>query len=334
MDFTQRIFDFNISGFDDLALEIFNFQYENNEVYRAYCDTILSNISAIHSVEKIPFLPIQFFKSHEVKATSFEAESIFESSGTTQSRPSRHFVKNLNIYTESFRKTFGQFYGPATNWCILGLLPSYLERSNSSLVYMVQDLIDQSEQEESGFYLYDHEKLADVLERLESKKQNTILIGVSFALLDFAAKYSFPLKHTYIMETGGMKGRREEMTREQVHAILKEKFQVDQIHSEYGMTELLSQGYSKGGGIFHAPKWMKILIRDEDDPLAIKNFDSGTNSSGLSGIINVIDFANIYSCAFIATDDLGTLYPDGSFEVLGRIDNSDLRGCSLMVAEG
>lgn len=221
-------------------------------------------------------------------------------------------------------KAFELFYGPVSEWCIIGLLPSYLERSNSSLVVMADELIRRSGHASSGFYLYEHEKLAGVLQDLESKHQKTLLIGVTFGLLDFAEQFPMPLKHTIIMETGGMKGRREEMTRQEVHDILKKAFQLDAIHSEYGMTELLSQGYSTGEGIFLTPPWMKVSVRLEDDPLDVRS--SGT------GIINVIDLANIYSCCFIATEDVGRVYENGSFEVQGRVDNSDIRGCSLMIA--
>lgn len=272
---------------------------------------------------------------------------IFESSGTTASEPSRHLVKDPGIYETSFLESFELFYGPVDQYCILGLLPSYLERSHSSLVYMVNRLIHESGHPESGFYLQEFEKLRSVLEELEKKAQPAILFGVSFALLDFAQGNPIPLKHTIIIETGGMKGRRKEMIREELHQVLKEKFSLNTIHSEYGMTELLSQAYSSGNGIFHCPPWMRVCIRDEDDPLRVHgpwsivhspnstvfSQQSSVNSQQ-SGLINIIDLANIYSCSFISTDDAGKLYPDGSFEVLGRADNSDLRGCSIMVSGG
>jgi hypothetical protein len=239
-------------------------------------------------------------------------------------------VKDIDIYKESFTKSFELFYGPVTNWCVIGLLPSYLERKNSSLIYMVDELIKKSSHPQSGFYLHEHEKLYPVLQSLENAKQKTILFGVTFALLDFAEKYPLPLQHTIIMETGGMKGRREEMIRREVHDILQKSFHAPVIHSEYGMTELLSQAYSKGNGIFHCPPWMKVLVRDDEDPLTIRELSLSPSPGPVAGAINVIDLANIYSCSFIATDDAGKLYQDGSFEVLGRIDNSDLRGCSLM----
>lgn len=271
-------------------------------------------------------MPIQFFKTHQIKTTAFNALQVFESSGTTQFTPSRHFVKDAGIYTQSFSKAFAQFYGNPSEWCIIGLLPSYLERQHSSLVVMVDELVKQSAHPQSGFYLYEQQKLADTLTALEKQQQKTLLIGVTFALLDFAEQYPMPLKHTTIMETGGMKGRRTEMTRREVHDILTAAFHVPEIHSEYGMTELLSQAYSKGNGIFSCPPWMKILIRDEEDPLNV--YTSSANTT--RGAINVIDLANIYSCSFIATEDAGILHKNGNFEILGRIDNSDIRGCSLL----
>ena len=288
-----------------------------------YVDTLHTDIADIKLVENIPFLPIGFFKTQMVCTGEFEPALVFESSGTTQTINSRHFVKDASLYTHSFNKAFELFYGPAQDWCILALLPAYLERQNSSLVMMAEELIKKSAHPESGFYLYDHDKLAEVLQQLEAKRQQTILIGVTFALLDFAEQFPMPLQHTVIMETGGMKGRKEEMIREQVHELLKKAFGLKMIHSEYGMTELLSQAYSKGAGLFHCPPWMKVLIREEDDPFAVKK-DAGT------GVLNIIDLANVYSCAFIATDDAARLHADGSFEVLGRVDNSDIRGCSLL----
>lgn len=322
--YEDKVFLADRQGFDQLALELFRFQYAGNPVYQQYVHALNLVGDDVKRMEDIPFLPIQFFKSHDVVTTSFTAEAVFQSSGTTQTINSRHYVRDLGIYRRSFMLAFEQFYGPVKNWCVIGLLPSYLERSNSSLVVMADELIRQSGHPDSGFYLYEHEKLAAVLQQLEAKGQPTLLIGVTFGLLDFAEKFRFPLKHTIIMETGGMKGRREEMTREQVHDILKAAFSLEHIHSEYGMTELLSQGYSKGEGILRTPAWMRVRVRQEDDPFDVRN--SGT------GIINVIDLANIYSCAFIATEDVGRVFEDGSFEVQGRVDNSDIRGCSLMVA--
>ena len=342
----DKIFNVNEGNFEDLALEIFQFQYRHNSIYRTYVDMLKFNPREINKLPDIPFLPIQFFKTHLVKTTDFEPAYEFQSSGTSQTINSHHFIGDIELYRQSFTRGFELFYGPVESWCIIGLLPSYLERQHSSLVFMVSELIRKSGHEQSGFYLYEYEKLHDTLKNLEQKKQKTLLIGVTFALLDFAKEYPFLLKHTVIMETGGMKGRREEIVRDEVQQLLKTKFQLDVIHSEYGMTELLSQAYSKGKGIFYCPPWMKVLIRDEEDPLsvqmAVANRQPGSelahdaqltiHDSRLTtkGVINVIDLANIYSCSFIATDDAGKLYGDGGFEVIGRIDNSDIRGCSLM----
>ena len=323
MQWIHKIFSLKKADFQETALEIFKFQAENNPVYKSYLQALNINSSLINEVTKIPFIPIRFFKTHDIKTTNFEPAVIFESSGTTGVVNSRHLVKDVSLYEESFIKGFELFYGPVNEYCIVGLLPSYLERNNSSLVFMVNKLIELSRHPQSGFYLNEFEKLTEVLKDLESKKQKTLLIGVTFALLDFAEKYSLPLTCTTIMETGGMKGRGQEMIREEVHEKLNESFGTKLIHSEYGMTELLSQAYSKGNGIYNCPPWMQLRIRDEEDPFLIK--ENG------SGIINVIDLANIYSCSFIATDDAGKLNADGSFEVLGRVDGSDLRGCSLMV---
>lgn len=311
------------------ALELFRFQYGNNGLYQSYVDTLGVDPNGVKALEQIPFLPISFFKTHTIKTTDFEAEKVFESSGTTQTINSRHHVKSLEIYLNSIMQGFEKFYGDVKDWCIIGLLPSYLERNNASLVFMVDELIKQSGHPRSGFYLNEYEKLQKVLQELEKKGQKTLLIGVSFALLDMAEQFPLSLKHTVVMETGGMKGRREEITRQELHGILKSKFNIDKIHSEYGMTELLSQAYSKGDGIFYTAPRMKILLRDEEDPFEVWSRES--REGIFSGVINVIDLANIYSCAFIATDDAGRLHEDGGFEVLGRIDNSDLRGCSLMM---
>lgn len=318
----HKVFNINNEGFETLALEIFHFQYQNNAVYKAFTDALKLEPGTIDSINKIPYLPVRFFKSMDVMSTNFKPEAFFESSGTTGSINSRHIVKDLSIYEESFLKDFELFYGSVNDYCILGLLPSYLERGNSSLVYMVNKLIEQSDHAQSGFYLDEYEKLSKVITALENSKQKTLLIGVTFALLDFAEKFPMPLHSTIIMETGGMKGRRKEMIREELHGILKKAFSVKNIHSEYGMTELLSQAYSIGDGIFNLPPWMKVLVRGEEDPFLV-------DQSG-AGILNIIDLANIYSCSFIATDDAGKLNDDGSFEVLGRVDGSDLRGCSLL----
>jgi hypothetical protein len=312
-------------------LEVFRFQYDGNAVYRQFTDALGIDPAKVASPREIPFLPVRFFKSHTVTTTRFTPEAVFESSGTTGSVNSRHFVKELDVYRSSFTKGFKRFYGDPSEWCIIGLLPSYLERMNSSLVVMVDELVKMSGHASSGFYLNEYQKLRETLEELERAEQKTLLIGVTFALLDFAEAYPLTLKNTIIMETGGMKGRREEMIREEMHAYLQSRFGVSAIHSEYGMTELLSQAYSAGNGRFFCPPWMKILLRDEDDPLHLTDRAAGERTKPATGLINVIDLANIYSCSFIATDDVGRMYVDGSFEVVGRMDNSDLRGCSLMV---
>ncbi|MBX2922677.1 MAG: acyl transferase [Chitinophagaceae bacterium] len=309
-------------------MEVFHFQYNNNIIYQQYCRALGIKADAVKKIVNIPFLPVSFFKTHAVKTAGFSAGTVFESSGTTQTINSKHYIKDLSLYTQSFSKTFELFYGKPQDWCIIALLPSYLERRHSSLVMMADALMKASKHPDSGFYLHNHEQLAATLVKLEQQKQKTLLLGVTFGLLDFAEQYAMPLHYTTIMETGGMKGRREEMTREEVHGILKHAFGVKNIHSEYGMTELLSQAYSKQNGVFYCPPWMKVLMRNEDDPLATELAPTG---KPLNGVINIIDLANIYSCSFIATEDAGKLYPDGSFEVLGRIDNSDIRGCSLMV---
>jgi hypothetical protein len=315
----DKVFSTDEAHFEELAVDLFHFQYKHNPVYNQYVNSLPIVGRDVRSLADIPFLPIQCFKSHTI-----EAEVVFESSGTTKTINSRHYVKDAGLYKRSFLTAFEQFYGPTAGWCVIGLLPNYLERRHSSLVVMVDELIRQSGHPASGFYLYEHEKLHSVLQQLEAQGQKTILIGVTFALLDFAEKFPLLLKHTIIMETGGMKGRREEITRQQVHDILKAAFGLPAIHAEYGMTELLSQAYAAGEGILHCPPWMKVLVREEDDPFAV-------HAAG-TGVLNVVDLANIYSCSFIATEDVGRVYENGSFEVQGRMDNSDIRGCSLMVA--
>lgn len=326
----DKIFSVSDAGFGSLALEIFRFQYQHNPVYGAYVDALQIKPETVKLLTEIPFLPIRFFKSHAVTATTFKPELVFESSGTTGSINSRHLVKDALVYEESFSRAFRLFYGDVDEWCIIGLLPSYLERQGSSLVYMVDKLVKASDHPQSGFYLYNFEQLRQVLQELERREQKVLLIGVTFALLDFAQQYPTSLRHTVIMETGGMKGRREELIRPQVHEILQQAFGVPVIHAEYGMTELLSQAYSKGNGLFTCPPWMKVLIREEEDPLTVR-FLKDVKQKPISGAINIIDLANIYSCSFIATDDAGQLEADGRFRVMGRLDNSDIRGCSLMV---
>ncbi|MEO6070231.1 MAG: acyl transferase [Chitinophagaceae bacterium] len=324
---TQQVFSIkNGKDFTTIALAIFNFQYYTNQVYRSYCDLVHTKPSNVSTVNDIPFLPISFFKTHEIVSTAFYPEVVFESSRTTGATPSKHLVKDASIYTTSFFDGFQLMYGAPVNYCFLGLLPSYLERENSSLVYMVEALIQKSSHPLSGFYLYDFEKLAQTIQLLEANGQQTMLIGVTHALIDFAEKYPMKLQHTKVMETGGMKGRKREMVRSELQELLKNAFSVSNIHSEYGMTELLSQAYAKENGLFSCPPWMKVLLRPEDDPLSIVRDQEITN-----GAINIIDLANIYSCSFLATEDVGKLHNDGSFEILGRLDNSDIRGCSLMV---
>ncbi len=317
---------FNIttaSEFKDLALKIFKFQFENNAVYRSFCDLLYKHPADIKDITDIPFLPIQFFKTHQVLTLKAESEKIFSSSGTTGSITSKHYITDLKLYEDSYLKGFHHFYGAIEDYVVLALLPSYLERDGSSLVYMVNDLIERSKHVESGFYLNNLEDLAKTLSQLEAKKQKTLLIGVSFALLDLVEQFKLNLKHTLVMETGGMKGKRKEIIRQELHQILQTGFGVSEIHSEYGMTELLSQAYSKGNGIFECPPWMKLLTRDPEDALTLQQPNK-------TGGINIIDLANINSCSFIATQDLGKVQPDGSFEIIGRFDNSDIRGCNLM----
>ncbi len=322
---SQAIFSIkNNKEFIKTTLKVFRFQYENNRVYRRFCDLLEVEASDIKTLEAIPFLPIEFFKSEQVLSSNNPIEIIFSSSGTTGSTTSSHFVTDLSLYEQSYLKGFASFYGNIQDYVVLALLPSYLEREGSSLIYMVDDLIKKSDNPESGFYLDNYDKLIDKLIALDHSGKNVLLIGVTFALLDLIEKTIFELKNTIIMETGGMKGRRKEMIREELHQLLQNGFGVSAIHSEYGMTELLSQAYSTRGGIFETPPWMRILIRDTEDPFNfVKN--------GKTGGINVIDLANINSCSFIATQDLGKRYDNESFEVLGRFDYSDIRGCNLMV---
>jgi len=318
---------FNIkssSDFNAMALELFKFQFKNNRIYRSFCDLLYKHPSEVKCIEDIPFLPIQFFKSHRIVSSPLDSEVIFSSSGTTGSITSKHHVIDTKLYKKSYLKGFEYFYGNIKDYAVLALLPSYLEREGSSLIYMVDDLIHKSKHPKSGFYLNNLDTLKKTILELENAQQKTLLIGVSFALLDLVESFSFNLKHTIVMETGGMKGRRKELIREELHQILNQGFGTTHIHSEYGMTELLSQGYSKGNGIFETPPWMQILIRDTEDPLTILPQEK-------TGGLNVIDLANINSCAFIATQDLGKLHQNNTYEVLGRFDNSDIRGCNLMV---
>jgi phenylacetate-coenzyme A ligase PaaK-like adenylate-forming protein len=332
---------FNISSdreFKQMALEVFNYQAKENEVYKKYINSLKINIDNVWELNQIPFLPIEFFKTHKIITNSQLStlnSQLFTSSGTTGSSTSKHYVNDVSIYEKSYLKTFELCYGNIDDYCVLALLPSYLERDGSSLIYMVDDLIKKSKHPESRFYLNKYSDLINSINKLEQQKQKTILLGVTYALLDLIEHQTFHLRTTIIMETGGMKGKRKELVREELHEILCKGFGVDAIHSEYGMTELLSQAYSLGNGIFNCPPWMQVMIRDINDPFAFLSHNK-------TGGINVIDLANINSCSFIATQDLGKIvggntnngiksFPDDSFEVLGRFDNSDIRGCNLLV---
>ncbi len=321
---TESILGAQPGNFEQLALVVFQYQSAHNELYHSYCDALHINEADVTTLTQIPFLPVSFFKTHTVVTEhgSDKAALVFESSGTTGEVNSRHYVYNAAIYERSLLQGFEQFYGDPAGYAILALLPSYLERKNASLVHMAKTLMGKSGHPDNGYYINEWEQLHSVLQRLEQSKQKTLLLGVTFALLDFAEAYPMPLAHTIVMETGGMKGRREELTRTEVHALLKKQWQLQQVHSEYGMTELLSQAYSIGEGIFKCTNTMRVLVRDINDPLDVK--ETG------QGVLNIIDLANIYSCSFIATEDIGNIRPDGSFEVLGRMDHSALRGCSLM----
>lgn len=318
---------FNISTeteFSEFALQVFQRQATEVAVYQKYLELIKVKPENVKTLNDIPFLPISFFKSHRVAPQNKEEEIIFSSSGTTGQVSSKHYVSDLSLYENSFRKGFQQFYGKPEVYCILALLPAYLERTGSSLVYMVDDLIKKSTHPKSGFYLNNHQELRSTLEKLKAQGQKTLLIGVSFGLLDFVEEQTFQWPELTVMETGGMKGRRKEMIRSELHFILKQGFGVSNIHSEYGMTELLSQAYSNENGLYHCPPWMKVSTCDSADPFSTTKF-------GQSGGLNIIDLANINSCAFIATDDLAKVYEDGSFEVLGRFDSAEVRGCNLMI---
>ena len=310
--------------FASLALQVFQFQFENNKVYRSFCDLLYRHPSDVKTISDIPFLPIEFFKSKSILSSDEDLKVVFTSSGTTGSVTSKHMVTDVSVYENSYLSGFEYFYGDIEDYVVLALLPSYLEREGSSLIYMVDDLIQKSNHIDSGFYLNNLEDIKQKLIALDNAGQKVLLIGVSFALLDLIEYHQFDLSHAIVMETGGMKGRRKELIRAELHQELKNGFGVSEIHSEYGMTELLSQAYSKGNGVFNCPPWMKVLTRDTEDPLSIQ-------VSGKTGGLNVIDLANINSCSFIATQDLGRKSLNEDFEVIGRFDNSDIRGCNLMV---
>jgi len=315
----------NAEQFDTTALQVFKYQAGHCKIYRDFIKGLKIDPVQVSNIAEIPFLPISFFKNHAVKSDMTQAETIFTSSGTTGMITSQHFVTDVSWYEASFRKAFELFYGDIKKYAVLALLPSYLEREGSSLIYMAADLIKQSENLNSGFYLYNHEELYLQLVKQKTEGKPTLLIGVTFALLDFVEQYQIDFPELVVMETGGMKGRRKEMIRDELHSILCKGFGVEVIHSEYGMTELLSQAYSKGEGIFKCPPWMRIVIRDTNDPLSLV-------AENKTGGISVIDLANINSCSFIATQDLGRLNGNGEFEVLGRFDNADIRGCNLLIA--
>lgn len=310
--------------FNALALDLFRLHAERNPVYRGFLSALGRDTQAVRRVEDIPYLPISAFRNQRVLLEGMGSSVVFTSSGTTGSVTSSHYVPWPELYERSSLTSFTAAYGDPSRWRILALLPAYLERPGSSLVYMAQKLISASGDPLSGTYLYQYDQLADVLRRSEAEAKPTLLLGVTFALLDLAEKHPMPLKHTVVMETGGMKGRRPEMVREELHAILKSAFTLEAVHSEYGMTELLSQAWSKGDGLYRCPPWMRISLRDVNDPLS-------RVETGRTGGIDIIDLGNIASCPFISTQDLGRMHTDASFEVLGRYDNSDVRGCNLMV---
>lgn len=319
----DKIFSVNKENFEELVFEIFKIQYHQNSVYKNYIDFLKINPNKICQIEKIPYLPIEFFKSYKIKTGLWKSQHIFRSSGTTDQNKSKHYIKNLDLYRESFINGFTYFFGNPKDYNFVGLLPSYLERNDASLVYMVNGLMEKSNQKEKYFYMHDYNNCAITLEKLKKNNKKIFLIGVTFALLDFIESYNIDLKNHIILETGGMKGKRKEIIRTELHHRIKKSFNLENINGEYGMTELLSQAYSKSDGIFECPPWMKILIRDPLDPFEISENEK-------KGALNVIDLCNIYSCSFIATQDLGQLYKNGTFEVLGRMDNAELRGCNLM----
>ena len=321
----EKIFQIkNNLEFEVVALEVFHYQYENNSVYREFVNAINTKKTQVTSISNIPFLPIEFFKSHKVVCENKRAEIIFTSSGTTGTNTSNHFVSSIEMYKTSFSKSFNYFYGDISEYCVIAVLPSYREREGSSLIFMVDDFISKSNHALSGYYLNADKKLYAVLKQLSDANSKTIVIGVTYALLDFAEEFNIELKNCIVMETGGMKGKRKEIVRDELHKTLQKSFGVSKIHSEYGMTELLSQAYSKGDGIFYCPPWMRVGAREIDDPLS-------PVLTQKTGGLNVIDLANLHSCSFIATQDLCKINPDNSFEILGRFDNSDIRGCNLLL---
>ena len=319
----DKIFNVDDKNFEQIAFEVFQFQYTNNNIYKSYCDLLEKTPSNIGDISSIPFLPISFFKSHSVICTK-KYDKVFHSSGTTNENLSKHYVSDIHIYEQSFLKNFIDNYGDPKDYVILGLLPNYMENENSSLIYMVNNLIELSKSNDSGFFLKEYDFIIEKMKSLARENKKIILIGVSYALLDLTESKNLNFENTIIIETGGMKGRRREMIKKELHETLKERTGLKKIHSEYGMTELLSQAYSKGDGIFSCPNWMRVFIRDINDP----NFLYSNNKSGG---INIIDLANINSCSFIATEDMGSLHKNGNFEIMGRIDHADTRGCNLLV---
>jgi phenylacetate-coenzyme A ligase PaaK-like adenylate-forming protein len=323
-NYLQRILSIQTpEQFEQLALEAFQYQYTCNLVYKQFVDGLKVDAKQVKTLDKIPYLPISFFKTHRI-CTQTAEQIVFASSGTTGTLQSKHFVSDLNFYQESYLACFEKFYGNPEDYCVLALLPSYMEREGSSLIYMVDDLIKRSKHNQSGFFLHADEQLIRILKELEVLGQKTVLLGVSFALLDFAQSNKLKLSNCIIMETGGMKGRGKEMIREELHEILTTSFGVDTIHSEYGMTELLSQAYSAGSGLFYCPPWMRVEAREIEDPMSNPLLEK-------TGSMHIIDLANINSCCFIAAQDLCKVYRNNSFEVLGRFDNSDIRGCNLLL---
>ena len=322
----ERIEQVTPAAFEPLALEVFRYQARFNPLYQRFLELLGVDPGQIQSVEHIPFLPISLFKNYSIQTGEWSPEAVFSSSGTTGSQTSQHFLRSKAFYQINARKSFEHFYGQLKDYCVLALLPSYLERSGSSLVFMVEDFIRQSAHTDSGFFLYNTDELIQILQKCKKSQQPTLLIGVSFALLDLAESNPTALEGVTIMETGGMKGRRKELTRSELHQQLSKAFKVENIHSEYGMTELLSQAYSKGKGLFYPGPTMQLRVRDITDPF-------GQPNQGRTGALNIIDLANLDTISFIATDDLGKVYADQSFEVLGRTDASDVRGCNLMVAD-
>jgi hypothetical protein len=323
--FRDRIF--SISGekeFWEATLDVFSYQCEQNPVYKKFIDALGRGKSPVRSPCDLPYLPVGFFRNHKIITEGQQEQIIFESSGTSGTLPARHYIADLELYEESFLKSFRLFYGQPSDFLIIALLPSYTEREGSSLVYMADKLIKSSRNTLSGFYKGKNEEILEVISKGKSQGAKIILLGVSFALLDLAEEGPADLSDVIVMETGGMKGRRKELTRPELHYILAKNLNLDSVHSEYGMTELLSQAYSRGDGIFYTPPWMRIVLRDPQDPLSM------FNEPGRTGGINIIDLANLNSCSFLSTGDLGKLHEDGGFEVLGRFDNSDIRGCNLM----